>query len=342
MAPTTLERGSQARPQEVGLPKYNVLEQSQRVVEDYEDRIENAQRKPEFMEDPWGAFGQVMFVKEFDGPNGGKIKKIAAVSMPLPPGTATNMGKQILSEALALSNPDFNVWNGVHEGKMLGVKKDIHADTFDFGAIRRLSRASAAVIGDRHQQKDHASVQNFFVEHESREQKISVLERDAQKILSTPDFLHMNAFNPDYKGVHGYVLEYLVDEEGNMWGVNPKGEQTLLANVFDDQPHKEWGEWLISAAKTPGNSEIGHFNNTERVSDCGGSTGRDGCSRFYKAMQELPDEELEKALFTTSSFPDMDHIGLHLTTEKESRCKEGHASSKCDCNAVAEESDATE
>lgn len=341
MAPTILERGMQPGPAEVGLQRHSVVEQALRVVEDYEDRLENAQRKPDYMEDPWGAFGQVMFVKEFDGPNGGKIKKIAAVSMPLPPGTGTNMGKQIISEAASIKNPEFNVWNGVQEGKMIGIKKEL-AGGFDLGAIRRLSRASADAISERHQYPDHASVKNFFVEHESREQKIDVLERDAAKILSTPDFLHMNAFNPDYKGVHGYVLEYLVDEEGNMWGVNPKGEATLLANVFDDKPHEEWGKWLIDAAKAPGNSVIGHFNNTERVSDCGGSTGRDGCSRFYKAMEGLVDEEFGKALFTTAFIPDLDHVGLHLTKERESGCKEGHERSKCDCNNESEESAATE
>ena len=102
-----LEQRPQERVGGNGLRQYSIAEQSQRVVEDYEDRLENAQRKPDFMEDPWGAFGQVMFVKEFDGPDGGKIKKIAAVSMPCPPGTTTNMGKQILSEALLVNNPEF-------------------------------------------------------------------------------------------------------------------------------------------------------------------------------------------------------------------------------------------
>ncbi len=244
------------------------------LIQEKEDEIR--------MDQPWSAFGQLIFVNEMKGPTGGTIKKIAAVSMSYPAGVRSRMGEAIMRQTLQPQSPFVYEWNGVEEGKLQAMVKELGTTEFDFSLLDRFVNISEAVITAAHRYPDNEYVQDFLRLQQNRRDFLPALKQDISEVLYTPAFLHKSAFEGKFKGKGLYRLEMYVDEKGELYGIAPNGQVRSITQIAADQPHAEWLAWLQSEAAKPGNRIIGHVDDTETVSDCGGSKG---CSDFFAAME---------------------------------------------------------
>lgn len=253
------------------------------------------ERKEEIKMDlPWSAFGQMIFVQEMAGPTGEKIKKIAAVSMSYPAGVRSRMGEQILQNTLGLDFIEVHEWDGVEEGKLQAVSKEM-PEGFSYDVLPRFIAISGDVIATSHTQKEHEYVRNFFDLQEKRQSFLPELQRDVVEVLSTPTFLQKNAFESKFEGKGLYRLEMYMDEGGVLLGVAPTGEVRPVVDIAADEPHRKWLEWLQHEVAKPGSRIIGHVDDTETVHGCGGQE-EDACAEYFKLMGEDPREKVLYAM----------------------------------------------
>ncbi len=310
-----------------------------------EDQREIEQKCSNYMEEPWGAFGQIMLAQEMDGPTGGKVKKIVAVSIPYPSGTTGGMIKEILRRTMELNKPSFEEWDG-EEGKLVATKKKIPDGTIDLNVLHNFIHASREVIVERHAYPESESVQHFFAQHTARENQMSVVERDAKKILGTSEFLEISAFNKEYENAGIILMEGFIDEEGLWWGMNPKRERALVANIASNESHDRSLQWLAGTLPQEGNLMVGNGDSTIDVSICDGAVASGACSDFFRAQEEGFDTlkttatSGEKVIFTPTSQRETTYThtsGGGWIEPKEDGCRFGHAKGKCDCNQAAEE-----
>lgn len=268
-----------------GIPVFQVNES---VVREKKEEIR--------MDQPWSAFGQLIFVHEMEGPTGGKIKKIAAVSMSYPAGVRSRMGEAIMRQTLQPESPYIYEWGGVQEGKLQAIVKELDSPDFEFGLLDKFVDISETVISSSHEFPDHAYVQEFLRLQLYRRRFLPELKKDIKDVLYTPSFLRKSAFEEKFKGKGLYRLEMYMDESGELFAITPSGEVRPVIQIAADQPHASWLLWLRQEISKPGNRIIGHVDDTETVSGCGGSKG---CSDFFTQMEGT------QTIFSTTAWTDM-------------------------------------
>jgi len=289
---------------------------------------------------PWSAFGQTLFVKEIQRPDGSIIKKIAAVSMSYPAGVGERMGEEILTRTLLQGQPlVVHEWNGTEEGKLLAVKQN---SVGGLGILDTFIAVSGDVIQERHGEVDHEFVRDFFRLQEERKGFLPRVKQDALAILNTPFFTGRSAFNPDYQGKGVYVLE-MIYENGVLYGATPNGEKRPLSEIAADKPHAAWLAWLEREVGKSGDMIIGHVDSTETVKGCGGADEK-CCAKFFEKM-----DKKEKKVFTSEvsiedttykdvfSHPTIFNTKLSSSESGEKEFCKGCKHTQSECSCVAEE-----
>lgn len=138
------------------------------------------------------------------------------------------------------------------------------------------------MIGASHTQRDHAHVQAFFDLQPARREFLTELQADVREVLETPEPLHRSAFDEKFKGKGLYRLEMWTNEKGELMGFDTQGKERRLIEIAADAPHLQWLTWLEKEVNKPGTRVIGHVDDTETVSDCGGGKV---CADYFREME---------------------------------------------------------
>lgn len=237
---------------------------------------------------PWSAFGQVMFIKEYNI-DGKIIKKIAAISIAYPGGVGTKMAGEALSKTSGIDRTKFEQWDGEIEGAIIAAEKEVPDVMQQFDLMDAFIENSGTVIEERHAQAEHEVVQHFFGLQGARKDFLKTVKEDAGAILMNPEFTGRSAVDPRYMNQGVYLVEGII-EDGVWSGGDPNGEKMPLLKMASDEAHKKWLQWAEkTAAEMKGDGIIVDAEDTETVQTCGGADNKcgekKGCSAFFEKME---------------------------------------------------------
>lgn len=248
----------------------------------------------EIMNYEWGSFDQLIIVREHLREDGKVIHKGVGVSVAFMPGVTPKMREDIIKNTVGIEG-DLGTqrWDGVKQGQIFCMSKDLEG-TPDLGLlIRRFIGVSGLVIDKDHLFRDHERVERFLSVQGDRLNFASIVAEDAQRILDTPKFTGWSSMDERYKGAgKAYLIEFY-EEDGVVFGSCPDGSMRPVEELAIDDPHREWIKnglipMIRNYTEIPGGYRIGgDGEDTETVSGCGNEGKEDygSCSDFFKLME---------------------------------------------------------
>lgn len=268
----------------------------------------------------WGSFRQRVLIQPHEtllGP----IKKVVAVSIPLPPGTE-NMGNRMLGPSAIPFN---------NEGSLLARVIETSQEEIDEGILDTLSylyHDTEIVVREGLLDQSSQSVREYFYFQQTRQLGLGGLRQQAAALLSTPEFHHTSAWNNSYGGA---FLQEWIFKDGHLIGTDPKGREMVIDGRLGkgNFGHQAWLDWLpqrIARARTV--TLIDHFDGTASVSECG---NKPGCSAFFRQMMHNPYPAISSAnRLVISEYGHVSEIVKCFVCRKDKNSSD--EGKKCRCN----------